>query len=96
MLIAPKRTEHCRLPQRSDTVAGMELVVGLTLICAFPDSSHEQAAINAPADGIRASTRLKKKQRPIKGDDLSTSLRHPEQHDLTVLRVAYTSHFLAD
>ena len=64
MLMAPKRTDHCRLPQRCDAVSGVEFVVGLTPIVAVPDSSREQAAINAPADGIRASKLLKKKQSP--------------------------------
>jgi hypothetical protein len=67
MLMTPKRTDHCRLPQRSDTVSGVELVVGLTPICAVPDSGREQAVINAPADEIRASKLLKKKQSPCKG-----------------------------
>ena len=58
----PTRTEHCRLPQRCDMVAGVEFIVGLTPICAFPDSRRDQAVINAPADEISASRRLKKKQ----------------------------------
>lgn len=62
MLVDPKRTERCRLPQRSDMVAGVEFIVGLTPICAFPDSRREQAAINAPEDEISASRRPRKKQ----------------------------------
>ncbi len=58
----PNRTERCRLPQRCDMVAGVESIVGLTPICAFPDSRREQAVINALADEISASRRLKKKQ----------------------------------
>ena len=62
----PTRTEHCRLPQRCDMVAGVEFIVGLTPICAFPDSRREQAVINARADEISASRRLKKRQSPRK------------------------------
>jgi hypothetical protein len=47
-------------------VAGVEFIVGLTPICAFPDSRREQAVINARADEISASRRLKKKQSPRK------------------------------
>jgi hypothetical protein len=55
-----RKSDHCRLPQRSDSVVGVELVVGLTPICAVPDRGREQAVINAPADEIRASRRLKR------------------------------------
>ena len=58
-----KKVEHCRLPQRSDSVVGVELVVGLMPICAVPDRAREQAVINAPADEIRASRRLKRSVR---------------------------------
>jgi len=53
----PTRTEHYRLPQRCDMVAGVEFIVGLTPICAFPDSRREQAVINARADEVSASRR---------------------------------------
>ena len=62
----PTRTEHYRLPQRCDMVAGVEFIVGLTPICAFPDSRRDQAVINARADEISASRRLKKRQSPRK------------------------------
>jgi hypothetical protein len=55
-----KNLDHCRLPQRSDSIVGVELVVGLTPICAVPDRGREQAVIDAPADEIRASRRLKR------------------------------------
>lgn len=49
-----KNNEHCRLPQRSDGVSGVECVVGLTPICAVPDAARELAVENVIADEAEA------------------------------------------
>jgi len=61
--MAPRKNDHCRLPQRADIVAGVELVVGLKPIAAVPDSSREQATLDAATDEIRASRLLRPRSR---------------------------------
>ena len=61
--MALRKNDHCRLPQRADIVAGVELVVGLTPIAAVPDSNRELAILDAPADEARASRRLRPRLR---------------------------------
>ena len=63
--MALRKNDHCRLPQRADIVAGVELVVGLTPIAAVPDNSRKQAILDAPADEIRASRRLQPRSRQV-------------------------------
>ena len=49
-----KKSDHCRSPQRADTVSGVELVVGMLPISAVPDRAREEAIQNVLSDESHA------------------------------------------
>ncbi len=54
------KNSGCRLPQRADTVAGVELVAGLCPIAAVPDQAREEAIKNVCRDETTAKRILRR------------------------------------
>lgn len=62
MLKNPKKNDCCRSPQRADTVAGVELIVGMLPISAVPDRARDDAVQNVLSDESRAKRMMRNKR----------------------------------